>query len=494
MNPENIPVIISTFEIVERPEDIARDIAAARDPLSLMADAATGCDSGIGLLARLDRLSIVNPASWQYKDLPAQLSSMLNITPAHAALAPTGGESPLRLIHQAASAVAAGQSQVALVIGAEAQYSVTTAAKAGITLPWPERMKSTPDYMEVAQHLEPRALQMGLFFPSHVYPFYDAACARHWGQTPAEAIAESGRLWADMAATARANAYRWRNQDFTAERITTPTPQNRLIAWPYTKAQVANPNVNQAACVMITSLSTARAAGVADDDTIYIGGGYHASAPRNFMARSNFHSSPAQDAVLSAIKQDKEFDAVELYSCFPIVPKMARRTLNLPANMPSSVAGGLSFFGAPLNNYMTHATCAMVRTLRGGKTRGLLYGQGEFVTKHHALALSSTPAPFVSFEDGDCQEDATEGDVPRFDPDASGAAVLESFTISYSRDGNAEHGIIIARTAAGTRTLAKVAGADDAAIERLANMDRYPIGAAGMLAAGQDGVPMWAFE
>src|SRR5438477_5586120 len=43
---------------------------------------------------------------------------------------------------------------------------------------------------------------------------------------------------------------------------------------------------------------------------------------------------------------------------------------------------------APLNTYMTHAACAMVRKLRSGAKLGLLYGQGGFVTKHHALVRS----------------------------------------------------------------------------------------------------------
>ena len=84
----------------------------------------------------------------------------------------------------------------------------------------------------------------------------------------------------------------------------------------------------------------------------------------------------------------RAFDAIELYSCFPCVPKMARRTLGLGADVQPTVTGGLTFFGAPLNTYMTHAACAMVRKLRDGAKLGLLYGQGGFVTKHHALVLS----------------------------------------------------------------------------------------------------------
>src|SRR6201999_2647986 len=95
------------------------------------------------------------------------------------------------------------------------------------------------------------------------------------------------------------------------------------------------------------------------------------------------------NAVMDLVGGDgKKFEAIELYSCFPCVPKMARRTLGLGRDVQPTVTGGLTFFGAPLNTYMTHAACAMVRKVRSGAKLGLLYGQGGFVTKHHALVLS----------------------------------------------------------------------------------------------------------
>ena len=67
---------------------------------------------------------------------------------------------------------------------------------------------------------------------------------------------------------------------------------------------------------------------------------------------------------------DSEYDLYELYSCFPVVPKMAGDVLGEAALARPSVTGGLSFFGAPLNSYMTHAATAMVRALRAGPDAG----------------------------------------------------------------------------------------------------------------------------
>ena len=143
----------------------------------------------------------------------------------------------------------------------------------------------------------------------------------------------------------------------------------------------------------MTGLAKARAAGIAEDRLIHVLGGASAEEPRDYLIRDQFFESHPQNAVLKAVMDlvggdGKAFDAIELYSCFPCVPKMARRTLGLGSDVQPTVTGGLTFFGAPLNTYMTHAACAMVRKLRDGGKLGLLYGQGGFVTKHHALVLS----------------------------------------------------------------------------------------------------------
>src|SRR5438045_7463917 len=141
--------------------------------------------------------------------------------------------------------------------------------------------------------------------------------------------------------------------------------------------------------ILMTSLAKARAAGVAEYRLIDPLGGASAEEPRDYLVRDQFFESHPQNAVLKAVMglvegDGRKFDAIELYSCFPCVPKMARRTLGLGPDVKPTVTGGLTFFGAPLNTYMTHAACAMVRKLREGGTLGLPYGQGGFGTRHPA--------------------------------------------------------------------------------------------------------------
>jgi acetyl-CoA C-acetyltransferase len=189
----------------------------------------------------------------------------------------------------------------------------------------------------------------------------------------------------------------------------------------------------------------------------------------------------------------KAFDAIELYSCFPCVPKMARRTLGLGPDMQPTVTGGLTFFGAPLNTYMTHAACAMVRKLRDGAKLGLLYGQGGFVTKHHALVLSREAPQEPLSQDASVQAEADRrrGAVPDFVTEAGGKGSVESFTVLYGRGGEAEHGVVMLRTEADARALARVPARDAATLAYLQNMDRTPVGTTGDIVTADDGVLEW---
>ncbi len=286
---------------------------------------------------------------------------------------------------------------------------------------------TSPEPKRGAAFQKPLAVKLGVFRPVSVYPFYEAATSAHWGQTPREAMAESGALWSAYSEAASQNPNAWLKRRFTPEEITTPSPDNRLIAWPYTKLMVANPMVNMGGAVLMTSLAKARAAGINEDRLVHIQGGASAEEPRDYLERDQFVESHAQNAVLrKAIElaggDGKAFDAIELYSCFPCVPKMARRTLGLGADVQPTVTGGLTFFGAPLNTYMTHAACAMVRKLRGGATLGLLYGQGGFVTKHHALVLSrrAPHEPLAQETSVQSEADRHRGAVPPFVTEAGG--------------------------------------------------------------------------
>jgi acetyl-CoA C-acetyltransferase len=493
---DRIPVIVGVGEIADRPKEIADGL----EPLTLLEQALQRAeqDSGGKFLGEIDSLDIVNFLSWRYRDPEIRLSEKLGIKPKHAYYGPVGGESPILYLHEAAQRIARGECSVAAICGAEAQSSATKAERAGITLPWTPFAHDVAEPKRGAAFQKPMAVQLGVFRPVTVYPFYEAATSAHWGQTPREAMAESGQLWSRYSDVASQNPNAWLKRRVTSDEITTATPDNRLIAWPYTKLMVANPTVNMGGAVLMTSLARARAADIAEDRLVHIWGGASAEEPRDYLVRDQFSESHPQNAVLKAVMQlaggdGRAFDAIELYSCFPCVPKMARRTLGLGADVQPTVTGGLTFFGAPLNTYMTHAACAMVRRLRGGAKLGLLYGQGGFVTKHHALVLSRQAPEGLLKQDTSVQAEADShrGPVPEFVTEANGKGAVESFTVIYRGKGEVEHGVVMLRTSDNARALARVPAQDGATLAHLMSMDRTPVGSSGDIVTAADGVLEW---
>src|SRR6266487_6760030 len=494
VSDDRIPVIVG--EIVDRPKEISKGL----EPLALLEQAlkrAEG-DSGSKWLGEIQSLDIVNFLSWRYQDPAKQLSERLGIKPAHAFYGPVGGESPIRYLHEAAQRIARGECSVAAVCGAEAQSTATKAERAGVPLPWTPFAHDVEEPKRGAAFQKPMAVKLGVFRPITVYPLYESATSAHWGQTPREALAESGALWSTYARVASENENSWLKKRFTPDEITTPTPENRLIAWPYTKLMVANPTVNMGGAILLTSLAKARAAGIAEDRLIYPLGGASAEEPRDYLLRDQFFESHPQNTVLKAVMDliggdGRAFDAIELYSCFPCVPKMARRTLGLGPDVQPTVTGGLTFFGAPLNTYMTHAAVAMVRKLRQGGKLGLLYGQGGFVTKHHGLVLSREAPKDALAQDTSVQAEADRNrrKVPDFVTEASGKGKVESFTLIYKGKGEVEHGVVMMRTETAARALARIPANDEKTLKHLLNMDRTPVGSLGDLVTANDGVLEW---
>jgi acetyl-CoA C-acetyltransferase len=491
------PVIVGIGEFTHRDKSPEQGV----EPIDLMARAMRLAeqDSGAPLLAALDSLDVVSEYSWPYADAPALLGERLGVVPARRVYGDAGGESPVRFIHDAAIHIANGESVVAAVTGAEARYTVDAAAKAGVTLPW------TPQPADVklvrgADLCHPIAVRLGASIPTAIYPFYENATAAHWGLTPRQAQQESALLWSRYSAVAESNQYAWRRRRMSPDEVATPGPDNRLIAWPYTRSMVANPSVNMGAAVLLTSVDHARRLGIPEARWVYVWGGAAAREPRDYLQRDQYHRSSAQDVVLETVLAQVGgdgglFEALELYSCFPVVPKMARRTLGLAPGAQMTSTGGLSFFGAPLNDYMTHAAAGLVRALRAAPGKaGLLYGQGEFVTKHHALVLGTRPSPEGSPSASysvQAEADARRGPVPLFVACHTGPAVLETFTVLYGRDGLPTHGVVIARATSGERFMARVDRSEAATMRALLDLDRSPVGASGMAIAGEDELSNW---
>ncbi|GAA4641638.1 acetyl-CoA acetyltransferase [Pontixanthobacter gangjinensis] len=495
-DPARVPVIVGVGQINDRPSDPCDGL----DPVALMAAALQLADTngGGGWLEALDSLTIVDQIAMRHLNpLPQKLSAALGIDPAHQYQTPLPmGDSPIMLLNEAANRIGAGEISVAAVVGAEALRTAMKLAAlrqggsaADHNIMRARKNKSAPSYLA----------QYDLVAPVDCYPIYENATRAAWGQTLAEGQAESGSIWSLFSEVAAKNEGAWIRQAKSAEEIIQPSADNRPIAFPYTKLMVANSSVNQGAGFIITSLAEARRRGMAEGQLIYVGNGAAAHESDDFLSRDRYDASAGMEVSLRETlglnqMEISDFDYAELYSCFPCVPKMARRILDWPVDRPATVFGGLTFGGGPIGNYMSHAVVSMVEQLRATGTNGLLFANGGYATHNHAIVLSSKPIASAEFPrsfDYQAEANAARGAVPMLDEAYSGPGTAESYTVFYNRDGTPRDGTVIARNAGGARFCAKIAGDDQASIAFFTSGEHEPVGTSGIGERGEDGLLYW---
>ena len=501
IDAERTPVIVGVGQVNDRPAHPAD----GRDPAALMAEALrrADCDAGGGWLAECESLAVVTQFAWpRLNPLDGRLAAALGIDPAHREqTAKPNGDSPIRLLNEAANRIGAGEARVCAIVGGEALRTAALAAaqpRADAPGDKPNALRDAPNHNRASY-----AARHGLVVPVDIYPLYENAGRAARGETLRAGQAESGALWARMSEVAAESEHAWLRQAVSAAAIVTPSERNRPIAFPYTKLQVANPSVNQGAGFLVTSRGEARRRGVPEQRLVYVGHGAAAGESEDFLARDSYAASASLAvsierclAMNGVTAQDLAH--VELYSCFPCVPKMARRVLGWPLEEPITVFGGLTFGGGPIGNYMSHAVACMVERLREsggqGQRYGLLFANGGYATHNHTILLSSMPTGAAFPQDFDCQAeaDSRRGPAPPLDQDYLGAGTIESYTVHFHRDGAARLGAIVVRTPTGGRTLAIVPPNDVRTITFLIDGAAEPVGSPGVVAADDTGLRIWA--
>ncbi len=495
---DRIPVIVGVGQITNRSEDAAD----AREPIELareaLAAAATDTGGSTSILSELDSIDVVNVVSWSYGDVAGELAARVGAEPARATQSEWGGNQPTLLVDRAAERIAAGESRIAAVVGAEAFRSLERALKAGGMPPWPEPPPHAPPPPDARSVVPEIAWEHGVRMPVEVYPLYENAVRAATGISFDESQDWSARMWSRMSIIAATNDGAWNPTPMQPDDIRTVSEQNRMVSFPYPKLMNALLSVDQGAAVLVTDTETAQRLGVDSSRWVYPWGGAGANDTDDILERTSYSRAPAMELVLddvfpsAAIAAD-EVDLVELYSCFPCVPKMALRHLGWDADRPMSVTGGLTFFGGAGNNYMTHALVAMARALRRGDgTTGLLYGQGGFVTKHHALVVATEPRP-GGYPSGRATDDAARQakvdalTSPDLVTDPRGEATVEASTVVYSRSGEPELGIVVGRLASGERFVANTPDDDRVQLERLVDPAHEVTGSPGVVGGVRGG-------
>ena len=381
-------------------------------------------------------------------------------------------------MHDACLAIGRGDRDVVLVTGAEAMYTRALARRhpAGTPLAWSSQpAESTPPPVPFglekpgATDLE---MQRGVLLPIHAYPLFENALRAANGWTLEEHAARIGSLWSRFSEVAAGNPHAWIRTPRPAGAIVTPGPDNRMVSFPYPKLCTANMQVDQGAGYIVCSVEAARAAGVPEERWVFPLAGADANDHWFISHRAELHRSPAirlagAAALALAGLGIEDVAWIDLYSCFPVVVQMAAAELGLPIDdlaRPLTLTGGLTFGGGPGNNYTSHGIARAVGALRADPgTAALVTGLGWYATKHSIGIYASRPPAHGGTEPfawRDVQPDVDALPQCRVDSEATGPVRIETYTVTFDRDGAVERGILACRTADDRRAWGNVSDPD----------------------------------
>ena len=476
------PVLVGVGQSSERLDDPGY---ARRSPVDLAADAARDAFTDTGaevaaVAAAVDTVAGVRQFEnsvpraqapmGRSDNFPRSVASRVGAEPRQAILDVSGGQSPQHLVNELAATIAAGEAEVALVVGAEAISTATALAHADDRPDWTEHVEGDLEdrgyglaglmSMELTSH--------GLTGGPALYAVLENARRARLGLSRADYAASMGKLFEPFTRVAAKNPHASAPVERNADDLVATTETNRMIADPFMRYVVAREKVNQGAAVLLMSIGAARRLGVPEDRWVFLHG--HADTrEKSLLDRPDLGAAPAHVAAVrhaldvAGIGPD-DVTTFDLYSCFPIAVSAVIDGLGIAADDPRelTLTGGLPFFGGAGNNYSMHAIAETVRRSRTAPgSYGFVGANGGTLSKYSVGIYSTTPAPWRPDDSAAVQAELDAvPDVPRPEQ-ADGWGTVETFTVKHDRGGS-RTGIVVGRLeATGERFLAVTPEGDD---------------------------------
>ncbi len=414
-------------------------------------------------------------------NFPRSVARRLDLAPRVAVWEKAGGNTPQQLVSEFCARLAAGEFRAVLLAGAE---NISTAR-------WLQANGQKADWSETVEgSVENRGMGMsglvfrynsrhGLIGPAPHYGLCETARRGRLGRTREQYLREMAELFAPMTEVAAANPYSSSAVTaLSAEELAGVGERNRMIAEPYPQRLMARDQVNQGAAVLLTTVGTAREAGIPEDRWVYLHG-HAALAEREVLDRQDLGTYPAAVMACKASLRQAgasvdDMSFFDIYSCFPIaVSSVAIDGLGLAADDPRglTVTGGLPYFGGPGNNYSMHAICSMVEQLRSKPgSLGLIGANGGYLSKFAVGIYSTRPAPFTPMDNAAMQAEIDGWPAPVRAQQPDGWATIETYTVVYVK-GRPDYAVVVARTPAGERFLANTEPGDDETVGAILDGD-----------------------
>ncbi len=464
---DRTPVLVGSAQLLQRDAEPK----SALEPLEMLEQVARGAAADAScrdaVLAELDTIALINTVGWSPQNPAGLVAERLAAKPRAMYTSEMGGQIGVTLANLVCERITRGESRIGLVLGCNNMRTLMRARKAGVELEWTQGGSGKPELVgELRRGNSKLESEYGLRSPTDIYPIFENALRARRELDLDTHRQRMGELFSRFTEVAARNPYAWFPTYRSAEELTTVTPQNRMIAFPYPKYLNAVLQTDQAAGLLILSAEAARAYGIPAERRVYWLGGAQSEEEAWWVSeRPDFAACPAlRDSTCGALRsaglEIDDIDLIDFYSCFPSAVSMACEMLDLPEDDPRgfTVTGGLPYAGGPASAYTLHALASMAARLRENPgSKGLVTGNGWYLTKHAASVWSTVPKG----------GDAATGAMPTPDSsgrleraplavveEARGKGRLEAYTVVYDRDGAPARGIVLGRQEDGRRFLA----------------------------------------
>ncbi|NKB32875.1 MAG: acetyl-CoA acetyltransferase [Pseudomonadales bacterium] len=396
---------------------------------------------------------------------PRAVAHRIGANPVNAIYGNVGGNTPQKYINEMAERITAGDVGVVLLAGSEAIKTAQTALRNDIMLDWQEDYEGSQEDRGLGEKLfTPHEFAHGVGIPIQTYPLFENALRQHQGFSIEEHMQQMGSLFEKFSEVAANNPYSFYGTRRTAEELTTITPENRWIGFPYPKWMNAMDGVNLGAAVIMTSVGKAKELGIDPGKWVYLHGCAEANEKINVTDRVNYYSAPAigvntRAAMAMAGIEVDDINYFDFYSCFPSAVELTCDELGLAYDDPRgfTLTGGLPFFGGPGNNYSTHGLASMLPLLRANPGHyGMVTANGGYLSKHSTGIYSAKPfaGKWERESPSNYQHQVDDLVSPDFTEAPAGPALIETYTVCFVK-GSPDKGIVIGRlTDSGQRFVA----------------------------------------
>ncbi|MEO9491260.1 MAG: hypothetical protein ABJG26_06505, partial [Marinomonas sp.] len=413
MVTDNTPVIIGVGQYSEKVDEEGyealsyMDLAGRALGAAIADSAAADAKSVAGAIdvlaairafemSRADR----KPPFGAADNVPRAIAKRVGANPKRAILTTTGGQTNQKLVGEFARDIAAGDAEVAVIVGSEAISTVLALSAKGEIPDWSEEIggECEDQGFGVDGLMEHGLFAHGATGAIPLYAIAENARRAKSGKSLEEYRRDIGDLFEPFTRVAASNPHSAAPVERSAEELATVTQRNRIVAEPYTRMTVARDQVNQAAAILIASAGKARELGVPEAKWVHIHSVSHATELM-LSQRPDLSANPAsiasvEMALARAGKGMADMAYLDFYSCFaiPVFNQIEHFGLSVDDPRGLTLTGGLPFFGGAGNNYSAHAVAEAVSRVRDDRGAYALVGANGGWMSKYATGIYSTDA------------------------------------------------------------------------------------------------------